>query len=549
MRSRRSECKPAEPARSEAEPSGLGAEPSGVRAAGRAALTALSALLLAWSLRLETAPLVSIVALVPWLLALRGAGWGAALASGAFLGTACGVLVASWIPDALQSLGSTPAISWVGLVAVCAFVGPPVFVALGAAARASAGRRTPTRVAALAATVFAAEWGLQSAWWGVPWGLLGYGQRGALGVAQLAAVAGVPAISALLVGLNVALTDAVSRRPGAWRSALVLAAAWAALALAGLPWAQALRPSADALESVDLLIVQPDLPRGERWGDDLQRLNLHRVWRHVVAAVARERSAPDAVVLPENLLTTPVDAAPALARALEERVDALGLPVLTGLVLAAEGPDPGLYRGAVVWLEPGRGVTARLDKERAIPLLESGRRFPGDALFARLVGAAAAWQKVEEAEGGATLGGPIPVTPVLCYEALFPTVVARRRTPGSVAILNLADDGWVEGNTATRHLAGIARFRAIEQRLALVRVAHGGLSVVFDPFGRTVEALPLDRTATLRVSLHAMPEPTLGERAGLLALPLAAGAAAGWLAARPPTSWSRSRRPRGSPRP
>jgi apolipoprotein N-acyltransferase len=186
----------------------------------------------------------------------------------------------------------------------------------------------------------------------------------------------------------------------------------------------------------------------------------------------------------------------------------------------------------VVWLEPGRGITARLDKERAIPLLESSRRFLGDALLAPLFGEAAGWKRVEEARGWASLPGPIPVTPALCYEVLFPGIVARRRTPDSVAIVNLADDSWVEGTTATRQLTNLARFRAIEQRLTLVRVAHGGLSAVVDPFGRVIHELPLDRYASLRVSLSPMPPVAISERVAILALPLAAFGVVGWCWAR-----------------
>jgi len=228
--------------------------------------------------------------------------------------------------------------------------------------------------------------------------------------------------------------------------------------------------------------------------------------------------------------TTPLEKAPELARALYAWVDELDLPVLTGLVLAAEDPDPRRYRSSVVWLEPGRGLTTRLDKERAIPLLESSRRFPGDALLARLFGSAANWKKVEEAASSGPLRGPILVTPVLCYEALFPGVVARRHTAESVAILNLADDSWVSGETATRHLSGFARFRAIEQRATFARVAHGGLSVVVDPFGRVTEELPLDQYASLRLSLRAPPPTTIQERVSLFALPFGAGVLASWLA-------------------
>jgi apolipoprotein N-acyltransferase len=112
------------------------------------------------------------------------------------------------------------------------------------------------------------------------------------------------------------------------------------------------------------------------------------------------------------------------------------------------------------------------------------------------------------------------LTAALCYEVLFPGIVAARRTPDSVAILNLADDSWAEGRAATEQLTAYAAFRAIEQRLPLVRVAHGGLSVVVDAFGVTRERLPLDTWAHTTLRTSARPPPSAQERIGIALLPL-----------------------------
>ena len=123
----------------------------------------------------------------------------------------------------------------------------------------------------------------------------------------------------------------------------------------------------------------------------------------------------------------------------------------------------------------------------------------------------------------------IALAPLLCYEVLFPALAAQRRTPESVALVNLADDGWAPGSAASRHLTQLARFRAIEQRLPLVRLAHGGLSAVIDEYGRVIEQLPLDEYASRRMSLRSHALPTWYERASLLLLPLAVGAVVGWV--------------------
>jgi apolipoprotein N-acyltransferase len=464
------------------------------------------------------------VALVPFLLASRGARRGEALALGALLGAVYAALLAHWIPAALRALGSSPEAARAGFALVVAWAGPPMFVFVAALDRIARRRSPALRAFALAAGVFVAERSLERLWWGVTWGFVGHSQRDALGVAQLAIIGGVPGISMLLVAINASLADALTARRGAGRVAAATLAAWLALAVAGLPIAEAARPREAASPETALLLLQPDIPRGERWGDDVQLLNLHRAREAAERALSREARRIDAIVLPENLSTSPVDAHPALAAALEGWVDALGIPVLTGLALAADPPSSDRYRSATVWIEPGRDLTARLDKERAIPVLESGRRIPGAHFF----GAAARWRKVQEATSAPSFGGPIEIAPLLCYEALFANIAARRRTRAAVAYVNLADTSWLPSAAARRMLGELARFRAIEQRLTLVRVSHGGVSMEIDAFGRVVQILPLEGEASRRIAVHPLPPPRHTERAALLALPLLCAGLAWW---------------------
>ena len=298
--------------------------------------------------------------------------------------------------------------------------------------------------------------------------------------------------------------------------------------MAGLPVAERVRPVVSRTP-IDLLIVQPAIPRGRRWGYGFQAPNLHLIASFVDRLPADQLQGAHAVVLPENLLTSPVDARPNLEAALQRWVDRLGKPVITGLAMGAR-EDRGEYRSAAVWLEPEAGIVSRVDKERAVPVVESNRAIVGQSVLARLFGGAANWSKVEESRRSfGSLEGSFAVTPVLCYEALFPDIVAARRVPGSVAILNLADDDWVSGDAATYQLTTFATFRAIEQRLNLVRLAHGGLSVAIDEFGRTLESMPLDRHAAERVSVRSSPPVTPSESASLLALPFVGVAGVWWI--------------------
>jgi len=102
-----------------------------------------------------------------------------------------------------------------------------------------------------------------------------------------------------------------------------------------------------------------------------------------------------------------------------------------------------------------------------------------------------------------------PVSPLICYEAIFPGEVAPGgERPG--AILIITNDGWFGNTSGPQQHFHQARLRAVEQGVSLVRAANNGVSAVVDPEGRTISSvLLLNQRGTIDSALPAPRKQTL----------------------------------------
>ncbi len=83
-------------------------------------------------------------------------------------------------------------------------------------------------------------------------------------------------------------------------------------------------------------------------------------------------------------------------------------------------------------------------------------------------------------------GRSLSVTPLICYESIFPAFVADGVRQGAELLLTLSNDSWFSGTPAPRlHLAHAA-FRSIETRRPQVRVTNSGVSALIDATGTVV---------------------------------------------------------------
>jgi len=403
----------------------------------------------------------------------------------------------------------------------------PGLATLAAWRVARQGAGPPDRIAGVLA--FALAWAAL-AWvrghvlTGFPWNLLATAWMPLESLLQVTALVGAWGLSLLTV-LAAAAPATLAPPTGAQmsgraRRALPLAAAGLLLAVAaGGAGRLALAPAPgdDTVPGVRLRIVQPNIPQRMKW-DSAQRLDILK--RYLALTRRPGQGAATHVIWPETALPMFLSRTEDL-RAVLATVAPAGGALLTGLprveapeaqAAGADGADRPRLFNALFALGSGGRTVARYDKAHLVPFGEYvpfADWLPLDKLTPGRIGFTAG-------PGPRTLDipGAPAVSPLICYEAIFPgAVTAPERRPGW--LLNVTNDAWFGDSSGPyQHLAS-ARLRAVEEGLPLVRAANTGVSVVVDSYGRVRARAGLGTQAVIDSALpRALARPTLYARLG-----------------------------------
>jgi len=146
------------------------------------------------------------------------------------------------------------------------------------------------------------------------------------------------------------------------------------------------------------------------------------------------------------------------------------------------------FNSAVLLSEEGAYV-GRYDKMHLVPFGEfiPLRRFLPFVvrLIEKKVGQAPNLTPGEEATVLNVARVPFGVT--ICYEDTFPRITRALVRGGARFMVNLTNDAWFENTVELDMHAAICVFRAVENRIPVVRSANTGVSCIIDSCGRIVD--------------------------------------------------------------
>ena len=405
-----------------------------------------------------------------------------------------------WIGNAL--LVDADTFAWLLPLAI---LGLPALLALFMAAGCALARtiwtRDWSRLLSLAVALTVSEWLRGHILSGFPWNLFGYALAEPLAMAQAASLIGIWGMSFLAIAIFASpatLIDDRARTTWPWLPFVVSILLLAASGGYGA-WRLDQHPT-QFVSGVKLRLMQPNLQQDVKFNyaakdDVLARYMAFLIW-------------------PESAFTFFLTREPA-----ELAKIANFLPPQTTLITGAvRAPDlspavkPTRAYNSIYVINHDGDILSVYDKLHLVPF---GEYLPFQTVLEKI-----GLQQITKVQGGfipgarrrsMTIPGTPRVLPLICYEVAFSdAIVPAGERPGW--IVNLTNDGWFGNSTGPYQHLQMARLRAIEEGLPIVRSANTGISAVIDPVGREVGHLALGQEAVLDSALPVALSPTVFSR-------------------------------------
>lgn len=466
----------------------------------------------------------------------RASAIGRAAETGWWFGFGYHVFGLFWIAEAFLVEAET--FAWLIPLTLVLPAGLALFTAATTAFAAAVARHDIERVVALALGFGVTEWLRGHILTGLPWNVLGYALTPPF-MMQGAAFIGIYGLTILTV-LVFAGAPTLWLHHARWTAlifvlppALLALHTWEATKLYG-PGAQAIEASAPIIR-----IVQPSIAQREKWQPENQR----RIFDdHLVLS----ETAPNGTIDDARniaLIVWPEAAMPFVPLSQPIALSDIGrmLPANTTLLSGALRIDPatptqdrrvyntllGFQHGA-----PAAHI-ATYDKTHLVPF--------GEYLPLQSVLEAIGLRQLSKMRGGFASGreprqlidvpGVGKIAPLICYETIFPSrVVQTAERPRAIVVVT--NDGWFGNTTGPRQHFHMARVRAVEEGLPVIRSANNGISAMIDPMGQVVARLDLNVRGTIDASLPPRTSPPLYARVGDIPFALLSLLLAVWLGLR-----------------
>jgi apolipoprotein N-acyltransferase len=454
------------------------------------------------------------IGLVPWLAVLDGTeSWRGALASAVLMSVAFVLGVFGWFAGSIATYTGVSASVAFFLLVLGAPLLQPQFLAYAVV------RHVVRRRAGLAYTALAGATAYVGAEWLFPklfGDTIGHGFLASPTLRQAADLGGAHAFTFVLIVANECVRIATS--PARWRAgrgapacALVCVAAMVtALAAYGSFRLGQLASEQPPGAPIRAGLVQADIAQYDRMRAEQGTFSAVReiLDAHLALSAQALARGVDLLVWPETVYPTTFGSPKSPEGGMFDRAIAAfaaraGVPIVFG----AYDTDGQHEFNAAVFLEPGEDGRMRFDAYRKARLFPLTERLPA-LLESDAVRAWMPWLGTWHAGAGAQAmqlalrdGRTLRVAPLICLDAVDPSLALAAVRRGAEALVTLSNDSWfAEGNGPRLHLV-VSAFRSLETRRPQLRATNTGISAVITATGEIVTSADVHERKALVASI------------------------------------------------
>jgi apolipoprotein N-acyltransferase len=363
--------------------------------------------------------------------------------------------------------------------------------------------RAPLLALAFIPTYFLAwNWLLTKSEFNYPWTDFGYALAYYLPLVQAADIAGVYLISLAIIAVNMLIYASITRRltksdDRARLSRLVAVAVIMALYIYGIARIRELKSQTPA-EDLAVGLIQGNITKDVKWNRDGLQLSFDRYFTLSQSAV---NDGAELLVWPETAIPTYLAQEPENMARVKAFVDAIDVPLLTGVVYYNTiRPREYVYYNSAILLEPKKPDYQLYNKVHLVPMSE---RIPFSGKYRILKDIHLGQADFSSGDSMTVFStNGIKFSTLICFESVFPGYTREFARLGAKFLVVITNDMWFGRTSLFEQHAMMAVLRAIENRLPVVRAANTGISMAADKTGRILAKSGVFKEEYLVVTIH-----------------------------------------------
>lgn len=235
-------------------------------------------------------------------------------------------------------------------------------------------------------------------------------------------------------------------------------------------------------------VVQPNIAQEMKWEPEQARSILNTLGRMTLEAAGEK---PDLIVWPETSTPGALNQNPMVRHEVASIIRSVETPLLLGSSARSKFRTSGAERRKymnLAYLIKNTNDLRRPQSYAKVRLLPFGEYLPYEEHVSwRSLGAPGINGYVAGKEIKVFSLNDFKFAVTICWENIFPDLVREFVKNGAQFIVNITNEAWFGKTAAPYQFLAMSVFRAVENRVYVVRCANTGISCIIDPWGRLVD--------------------------------------------------------------